>query len=110
MPRQWSEEVHTITYATNTVICQDLKHFIITLHTPPYDSAKVPKEGHDRQQIIGVADVIHDLLDDELRIATNIFPIKASYSRPIYKQLGRQLPKTVKRDIITLRNRSILLW
>ncbi len=103
--------MHLITNLHTPLIQQNLNTLLYTLHTPvPNTHAARPAiDINTRQHLIAAADAIQDLLAEGLTIATQSFPTKAPYSRTTHKQRSRLWPKTVKGDITTLRNMSVLL-
>ena len=108
---QWKEDMISITNILTPNIQTNLKTLQNTLHTPVPTAGVIRPEVDNttRMQIIAAADAIQDILAEGLSIATQKFPTKAPYSRPTHKQRSKLWPKTVKRDITTLRNRSVLL-
>ena len=62
-----------------------------------------------KPQTLEIVNRIQNLLEEELRIASNLFPSKAPFSRSTGENGKKFWPKKIKRDVLTLRNRAILL-
>ena len=92
---QWKEEVRRTTEHPASVVHADLTYLLSTLNTPPdtiTPSTRTTSD-HTKTQILENANTIQDLLEEGLRIATNLFPTKApffQFTRKIIASSGKK--------------------
>jgi len=88
-----------------------LAKLLSTLKNPTHTLPPSERTANDpsRKSILESADTIQDLLAEGLRIVSSLFPTKAPFNPSTKNPRIMLRQKTVKRYILTLRNRAILL-
>ena len=111
MLAQLKEEVIGAREHTESLVQTNLTHLISTLKTPANSITPPTTATPDnmKTQILEIENTIQGLLEEGLRITTKLFPTKAPFSQQKGENRIRFWPKTIKRDVLTLRNRAILL-
>jgi len=111
LPSQRAEEVRGETESSAARVHTNLAKLLYTLKNPTHTLPPSERTTNDpsRKQILESADTIQDLLAEGLSIASSLFPTNVPFKPSTKKPRSMFWPKTVKRDILALRHRSILL-